>query len=233
MNDGGGDPNGSLATTPLRRWLSNGRWLILAGAILAAFAVAGLLLTPAPVPARGAAADQAAAMPSATGSPSASASVSGSVAPAPLPVAAPGGIAMSIVVPRLNVDSSVIPISGQSGSLLPPSNPRVIGWWREGPKIGSEAGTVLLTGHTMHLGGGAFDDLGQMSPGDTFVVTSAGVSYTYAVTAVTAYTKGDLAKVARTLFRLDGPPEVLLITCSNWTGTQYLDNVVVTGVPAV
>lgn len=142
------------------------------------------------------------------------------------------GIPKSLQVPRLQVDSRVIPISGNSGELLPPDNPQEIGWWMQGPKPGSAEGTAVLTGHTVHYGGGAFDHLSFLKVGDHFTVKTDHGSIRYVITHLHKYETGTLADVASRLFLLTGPPRVLLVTCSGWNGHIYLENTVVTGVPA-
>lgn len=141
------------------------------------------------------------------------------------------GPPIGIVVPRLQVNSPVVPITGQSGTLTPPSDPQMLGWWLEGPQPGSATGSALLTGHTVHTGGGALDHLESLVVGDHFKIRTAGGVITYVVTDVRNYTKGALAQQSQSLFRTDGDPRVVLVTCSNWTGTEYLDNTVVTGAP--
>jgi len=138
-----------------------------------------------------------------------------------------------VVVPRLQVASAVLPISGNSGVLLPPSDPQEIGWWQEGPRAGARRGTTVLTGHTVHTGGGAFDNLGELVPGDAVRVGTSEGTLRYRVVRVRDYRTGALAREARRIFRLTGPGRLLLITCSDWTGTMYLSNTVVTAVPAL
>lgn len=142
------------------------------------------------------------------------------------------GVPTSLQVPRLQVDSRVVPISGNSGELLPPDNPQEIGWWMQGPKPGSATGTAVLTGHTVHYGGGAFDHLSFLKVGDHFTVKTDHGSIRYVITHLHKYETGTLADVASRLFLLTGPPRVLLVTCSGWNGHIYLENTVVTGVPA-
>lgn len=146
------------------------------------------------------------------------------------PMAAAGS-PVQLIVPRLQVSAPVVAISGNSGELLPPADPLMIGWWLEGPKPGSAQGTALLTGHTVHYGGGAFDHLGSLAVGDRFRIRTAKGVITYVVQGVRKYTTGRLARESKSLFRLTGAPKVLLITCANWNGTIYLDNTVVTGAP--
>lgn len=136
-----------------------------------------------------------------------------------------------IVVPALGVNAPVVPISGENGTLLPPSNASSIGWWREGPQPGAGSGTSVLTGHTVHTGGGAFDHLDRLRPGDTVLVRTTAGWVHYAVQRSTSYRKGKLAARASTIFRPSGPGRLVLVTCSHFNGREYLANTVVYAVP--
>lgn len=142
------------------------------------------------------------------------------------------GVPLTLAVPLLQVESRVVPISGNSGALLPPSDPQKIGWWMQGPKPGSSEGTAVLTGHTVHFGGGAFDHLSFLKVGNHFTITTDHGSIRYVIVHLHKYETGELSRKAATLFQLTGPPRVLLVTCSGWNGHIYLENTVVTGVPA-
>lgn len=150
--------------------------------------------------------------------------------PVPRPSTRPG-VPLTLQVPLLQIDSVVIPISGDSGALLPPSDPQEVGWWLQGPKPGSAQGTAVLTGHTVHYGGGAFDHLSFLRIGDHFTVKTDHGSIRYVIVRLHKYRTGELARIAAHLFRLAGPPQVLLVTCSGWNGHIYLENTVVTGEP--
>lgn len=141
------------------------------------------------------------------------------------------GTPTQLIVPRLQVNAPVVPIREQAGSLTPPSDPLMIGWWLQGPNPGDAQGTALLTGHTVHYGGGAFDHLDSLVPGDHFRVRTARGVITYVVVGSRKYTTGALARDSRQLFRFTGAPRLLLVTCSNWNGSIYLNNTVVTGAP--
>jgi LPXTG-site transpeptidase (sortase) family protein len=141
------------------------------------------------------------------------------------------GVPQFLSVPLLQVNSPVTPISGNSGELLPPSNPQVIGWWEQGPKPGSSQGTAVLTGHTVHYGGGAFDHLSFLHVGDHFSIQTDHGTIRYVIVHLHKYETGALARDSSSLFQLSGPPRVLLVTCSGWNGHIYLENTVVTGVP--
>ena len=70
-----------------------------------------------------------------------------------------------LVVPRLGVDAPVIGIGVIDGVLLPPSDPQTLGWWSDGAQPGAAHGGALITGHTVHTGGGAIDDLETLRAG--------------------------------------------------------------------
>ncbi|HET8562104.1 MAG TPA: class F sortase [Marmoricola sp.] len=134
-------------------------------------------------------------------------------------------------VQRLGVHSPVVPISGQTGVLLPPSDPQLLGWWQEGAVPGAARGSAVLTGHTVHTGGGAFDHLRALVPGDVVVVRTARGLIRYTVVGVHIYTKRALARSSERVFRLTGPGRLVLVTCSNWNGVDYDTNTVVVARP--
>jgi LPXTG-site transpeptidase (sortase) family protein len=132
-----------------------------------------------------------------------------------------------LVVPRLHVDAPVLPIDTQGDVLIPPSDPQQLGWWRKGAVPGAAHGGALITGHTVHTGGGAFDDLDSLRAGDEVTVRTAAGRVRYVVSGVTIYRKSALARDAAHVFRQDGPGRLVLITCEDWNGTTYLSNAVV------
>jgi len=146
---------------------------------------------------------------------------------------ASAGSPLEVVVPRLHVDSQVIPISGQTGELLPPNDPQVLGWWQEGRGVGAESGSAVITGHTVHTGGGAFDNLGTLVPGDRIRVRTKAGWIGYVVKQSRVYATTALARNAAAIFKLDGPGRLVLITCSNFNGSIYLSNAVVYAVPVL
>jgi LPXTG-site transpeptidase (sortase) family protein len=144
---------------------------------------------------------------------------------------ASAGNPLEVVVTRLHVDSQVIPISGQSGELLPPDDPQVLGWWQEGRGVGAESGSSVITGHTVHTGGGAFDHLGDLVAGDRIRVRTNSGWIGYVVQRSRIYSTATLARDAASIFDLGGPGRLVLITCSNFNGKIYLSNSVVYAVP--
>jgi Sortase domain len=123
-----------------------------------------------------------------------------------------------------DIDAPVVPLELSGSELTPPDDPSVLGWW--GKRAGSRHGTTLLTGHTVHDGGGTFDDL-ELSP----VGARAHVNgHSYVVASVKVISKDELATRAPRLFAQTGSPNLVLVTCENYdpaTG-HYASNVVVT-----
>jgi LPXTG-site transpeptidase (sortase) family protein len=136
-----------------------------------------------------------------------------------------------VVVPRLHVDSPVLPISGQSGSLLPPADPQVLGWWQEGREVGAREGSAVVTGHTVHTGGGALDNLDKLVVGDSLRVRTDRGWIRYVVQRARIYSTAELARDADEVFRLGGPGRLVLITCDDWNGESYESNAVVFASP--
>jgi LPXTG-site transpeptidase (sortase) family protein len=134
-------------------------------------------------------------------------------------------------IPRLSVDSEVIPISGQTGTLLPPDDPQDLGWWREGKPVGAQYGTTVITGHSVHTGGGALDNLAKLVVGDKLRVRTDDGWIEYAVQRTQVYSKGDLAEDAEQLFRLSGPGRLVVVSCDDWNGEFYESNAVVVATP--
>lgn len=134
-------------------------------------------------------------------------------------------------IPELGVDSRVVPIRAPGGVLTPPSDPQLLGWWSDGARPGDRLGSSLVTGHTVSTGGGALDELEELSAGDDLRVVSGGRSLTYVVESTEVLGKGVLAEEAESLFDQSVPGRLVVITCEDWNGEEYLSNVVVTATP--
>jgi hypothetical protein len=123
-----------------------------------------------------------------------------------------------------HIDAPVVPLELTGSALTPPDDPSVLGWW--GKRAGSRHGTTLLTGHTVHDGGGTFDDL-ELTPLGARAHLNGHV---YEVTSVEVVSKEELAHRARALFAQTGRPNLVLVTCEDYdpaTG-HYASNVVAT-----
>lgn len=143
------------------------------------------------------------------------------------------GAPQRVQVPALGVDAPVVPISAPGGVLTPPADPQVLGWWADGARPGARRGSALVTGHTVHAGGGAMDDLEQLARGDRVWMRTDRGRLGYDVRTVVVLGKGELAEQAERLFDQEVPGRLVLITCEDWNGEEYLSNVVVTATPAV
>jgi hypothetical protein len=124
-------------------------------------------------------------------------------------------------------DAPVIPVKLHRGTLVPPADPEVLGWW--GRPAAAAHGTTLLVGHTVSTGGGTLDDLEHTRVGQ--VANVSGVRYR--VDRVTVISKAQLARRAPRLFDQTGAPKLVIVTCEGYNATTrtYADNVVVTASP--
>lgn len=130
-------------------------------------------------------------------------------------------------IPSMGIDVPVVGIDVVDGTLTPPDDPQVLGWWRHGAVPGALRGSALVTGHTVSAGGGALDDLEQVAlDADVHVGTARGL-IRYRVTKVDVYRKASLARDAGRVFSQTSPGRLVLITCEDWNGHEYLSNVVV------
>jgi LPXTG-site transpeptidase (sortase) family protein len=134
-------------------------------------------------------------------------------------------------IPSLGIDAPVLPIAADGLQLVPPSDPQTVGWWSAGARPGAELGTAILAGHTVSTGGGVFDDLDQMRPGQSVQILANGQRLSLQVTSVTVYHKAALAEDAADIFDQNSPGRVALVTCEDWDGAEYLSNVVVIATP--
>ncbi len=157
--------------------------------------------------------------------------VDGRTLPEAFVVARRAGDPERLVVPDLDVDAPIVPILAPGGVLTPPSDPSETGWWADGARPGDRTGSALVTGHTVHTGGGVLDDLEELERGDAVRVVSTRTRTDYRVRDVEILGKGDLAEQAEQLFDQSVPGRLVVVTCEDWDGTEYLSNVVVTAKP--
>lgn len=141
------------------------------------------------------------------------------------------GPPIALHVPALGVHAPVINISASAGVLVPPSDPQTLGWWSAGARPGQRFGSVLITGHTWSSGDGAFDHLATIRAGDRVAVATSKGMIRYAVSAVTVYRKASLARRAPQIFDQSVPSRLVLVTCDDWNGVEYLSNAVVVADP--
>ena len=207
----------------LRRVVRRHLWVPAAGLSVALLFAAGVVWQQAPEPTPGPASELTAVTAVAPSTPPArTADV-----PAPVP-----GTPRAIVIDSLEIDAPVVPIVSEGQSLDPPPDPQQLGWWSQGAKPGAATGSALVTGHTVHDGGGALDDLETMKPGAEITVRTAHGSIRYVAESVVVLDKDAIARRSPELFSQEVPGRLVLVTCEDWDGSGYRSNVVVTAVPA-
>ncbi|WP_427895938.1 sortase domain-containing protein [Kribbella sp. GL6] len=148
-----------------------------------------------------------------------------------MPVVTRPGRPTGITIPQLDVNAPVVSIKAVHSALTPPSDPTTVGWWSGGAQPGGKRGSAVITGHTVHTGGGAFDDLGKLAPGSVVQVATVRGKLQYRVATVTTYRKATLAKRAAQVFDQGVSGRLVLVTCEDWNGQVYLSNVVVVALP--
>jgi LPXTG-site transpeptidase (sortase) family protein len=164
--------------------------------------------------------------------PAASFSAPTSTASAAAGTPARPGQRVRVLVGGLGVDASVVPVEADRGVLTPPSDASTVGWWQDGAAPASRRGSVVITGHTVRGGVGAFDRLGSLEPGDEVAVGTGRRLVRYRVTSTNVWSRWALAKRSARLFDPAGPARLVLVTCDDWDGTAYRSNAVVTARPA-
>lgn len=140
-----------------------------------------------------------------------------------------------LIIPALGVRAPVVPLAAEGEVLTPPGDVSEVGWWRAGRRPGARNGNVLITGHTVHTGGGVFDNLGDLTVDDQIEVDTRTGPLVYQVVEVRYLSVAQLAAEAPDLFAHGGPSRLVLVTCAGWDGAQYAyhGNTVVIAEPMV
>ncbi|WP_309647699.1 class F sortase [Nocardioides sp.] len=138
----------------------------------------------------------------------------------------------AILVPSISLDAPLVPIAKVGEVLTPPSDTDQVGWWDLSAEPGARSGQTVVTGHTVHTGGGVMNRLGELRPGDVVQVRDEGRLVDYRATRVQVYSKAELAAAAEELFGQDrGRGRLVLVTCTDFTDGEYLSNIVVLARP--
>ena len=136
---------------------------------------------------------------------------------------------VELIVPEIKLRAPIVPIEiAPDGVLTPPSDVHEVGWWKRSAKPGATTGQTLITGHTVHTGGGVMNRLGDLRPGSMIQIRTPRGTVDYSATQVFVYTKAQVAKHAQELFsqkRQHG--RLVLVTCTGWTGHDYTSNIIV------
>lgn len=138
----------------------------------------------------------------------------------------------AILVPSISLDAALVPIATEGQVLTPPSDTDQVGWWDLSAEPGSRKGQTVMTGHTVHSGGGVMNELGELQPGEVVQVRDEGRLVDYRATRVQVYSKAELAAAAEELFAQDhGRGRLVLVTCTEFVDGDYLSNIVVIARP--
>ncbi|MFJ3585470.1 class F sortase [Streptomyces sp. NPDC090127] len=139
--------------------------------------------------------------------------------------------ATEVAIPAITIEAPVVGLaldrSGQLGS-PPIENPRIVGWYAEGPAPG-ERGTAIVVGHRdTRTGPAIFLNLDSLAPGNTVRVARAdGKVAVFTIDKVRTYTKENFPD--REVYGSTGRPELRLLTCGGPFDAKkgYTANIVV------
>jgi LPXTG-site transpeptidase (sortase) family protein len=150
------------------------------------------------------------------------------------PVAEEASVPRRFVAGAIDVDLPVIPVGvDPAGSMELPETVGEVAWYQFGARPGDTSGSAVLAGHvdTVRDGLGPFARLRELDEGDEIAVELGGSMRRYRVSAVEKVPKSEVP--LDRVFRLDGPPELKVITCGGSFSRRsgYRDNVIVTAVP--
>ncbi|MDN4172562.1 class F sortase [Nocardioides sp. SOB77] len=132
-------------------------------------------------------------------------------------------------IPSLDVTAPVVPIGMLAGRVLqPPADYTKVGWWDVSARAGARRGQTVVTGHTVHTGGGALNRVTALGRGERVLVVSREGTVRYRVSAVRVLSRAELAEQAEALFGQDhGRGRLVLVSCTDWNGSTFENNVVV------
>lgn len=134
-------------------------------------------------------------------------------------------------VPALDLVAPVDPVENEDGVLTPPADADRAGWWSDGPRPGDRSGRILIAGHTLSDGGGAFEELGTLSEGDRVSLTASTGKFAYRIKSIKHLSVDEVAEKSPRIFRTSGPERLVLVTCEDWDGEEYLANTIVIATP--
>ena len=139
----------------------------------------------------------------------------------------------ALIVPTIGLDAAMTDIAlDPDGVLTPPDDYTQVGFWDRSAPPGASRGQTVVTGHTVHTGGGVMDRLADVVVGDPLQIRADGVLVDYRVRRVVTLSKEQVAAKAQALFGQDRRRgRLVLVTCTDWDGADYRSNVVVLADP--
>ena len=134
-----------------------------------------------------------------------------------------------LIVPEIGLRAPIVPIEVDTeGVLDPPSDVHEVGWWKRSAMPGATDGQTLVTGHTVHTGGGVMNRLGDLRPGALVEIRTPAGIVDYETTKVFVYTKAEVFEHKQELFsQKRDKNRLVLVTCTGWTGHDYTSNIIV------
>lgn len=140
----------------------------------------------------------------------------------------PPGAPVRLEMPGAATTAKVVPIRLEGSVLDPPRNYTEVGWWTGSAKPGSDHGQTVITGHTVHTGGGSMNRLDRVKPQQEVDVLTRRAVFQYQVDRVDVLSRAQLAARAQRLFgQGHGAGGLVLVTCTDWNGSSYDSNIVV------
>lgn len=140
---------------------------------------------------------------------------------------------LRLEVPSLGIEAPILPIGlTAAAELIPPANPIDVGWWEDSARPGDGRGQTVVTGHTVHTGGGAMDRLREVERNSVVDVETRAGTVRYRVDRTVVLSRAQVAARAQSLFgQGHGEGRLVLVTCTDWNGIDYESNVIVFGRP--
>ncbi|MGN6722513.1 MAG: class F sortase [Marmoricola sp.] len=153
-------------------------------------------------------------------------------------VAPPGATSTAlgrVRIGRLGVDAPVTPVGWDGDTMAVPNDPGALGWFEPSARLDDLAGTSLIAGHVSDASDrpGPLAALVRSRAGDIVEWRgSGGHAIRFRVVSIQRFPRA--AGLPASLFRVDGPHVLRLVTCTNRvasaSGFHYTDNLVVSAV---
>jgi sortase (surface protein transpeptidase) len=135
---------------------------------------------------------------------------------------------VAVSIPRIGVQSRLVPLGLHSDGKMKLPDPPVAGWFTGGPTPGA-LGPAVITGHVTWNGPAVFYRLGSMRRGDQVIVKREdGKTAVFTVSRVARFSKSRFP--SRAVYGTIDHAGLRLITCGGTYDAarhRYLDNVVV------
>jgi len=141
----------------------------------------------------------------------------------------PPGAPVKLELPGAKRGTPVVPIRLEGTVLDPPRNVKQVGWWMGSAKPGRRVGQTVITGHTVHTGGGSLNRLGHLREDQQVTLVTTKARIRYEIADVRVLSRDELARQSQGLFGQDhGEGRLVLVTCTAWNGSEYEKNIVLT-----